>query len=249
MVVQFAEVLANGIERDLVLPRDYVSVTFEANQGVFVRVDDGQYAAVPHTMSDDTVTIYANSSATYANVTDTRTFDDIANIGAQDDIEFLASRYVVNGTSDTTYEPTAFITRAQFGAMIARALNLQATGDTVYDDVKGAWYETHIQALYEAGITNAAGSFNPTALLTREQAAAFMFRTLQYVNDRVETTTTLSYADSETVHAQFIEAVSTLQTLGIMEGKEGNLFDAKGNLTRAQMAKILRRTLQHANMM
>lgn len=250
--IQLFEVLENGIERDIVLQNDYVEATFKAQhttQGVYVRDMDGQYVAVPHTIDGNDVTIYINDNAEYQYITPNRTFADIQGIGAQDDIEFLANRYVVNGTSETTYAPTTFITRAQFGAMMARALNLQAMGETVYDDVKGKWYETHIQALYEAGITNANRSFNPGAPLTREHAAAFMFRLLQYIDKDVDTTTMLSYTDNETIQPQFAEAVSTLHTLGIMEGKDGNKFDAKGHLTRAQMAKILRRTLAYVEMM
>lgn len=243
------ERLSNGIERDVTLSQGYIIIQLPLNEGVLVQQVEQTYEAVPHTINDGMATVYVNESTQLHNVTTTKTFADLNGISAKEDIEFLATRYVIHGTSDITYTPTASITRAQFGAMIARALHLQATAPTVYEDTKGMWYEAHIQALYEAGITNATGSFQPNAPLTREHAAAFMFRVLQYVKEDIATTTTLPYIDAQLIQPQFIEAVSTLNTLHIMEGKEGNRFDAKAALTRAQMAKILRRTLQQVNMM
>ncbi|MER2190762.1 MAG: S-layer homology domain-containing protein [Solibacillus sp.] len=219
------------------------------SSGVILRVVDGEYKAVPHQIKNGEVSIYANSNDEYVYSTKVITFDDIAKLANKDDIEFLASRYVVNGTSDTTFEPNKSITRAQFGAMIARALNLTATEATHYADTKGKWYEADIQALYEAGITNSPGDFNPGTTLSREHAAAFMYRVMQYIQkDSTPKATAAVYADQAQINANYTEAIATLNALHIMQGKAGNVFDPKGHLTRAQMAKILRKTLEAIHM-
>ena len=45
------------------------------------------------------------------------------------------------------------------------------------------------------------------------------------------------FADSEKI--TYTDAVATLAEYGVMEGKENNLFDPKGELTRGEMAKII----------
>ncbi|MER2107955.1 MAG: S-layer homology domain-containing protein [Solibacillus sp.] len=218
--------------------------------GVILRVVDGEYKAVPHQIKNGEVSIYANSNDEYVYVTNKVTFDDIAKLANKADIEFLASRYVVNGTSAKTFEPNKSITRAQFGAMIARALNLTATEATHYADTKDKWYEADIQALYEAGITNAPGDFNPNATLSREHAAVFMYRVMEYIQkDNTPKATAAVYADQAQINPNYTEAIATLNALKIMQGKAGNVFDPKGHLTRAQMAKILRKTLEAIDMM
>ncbi|MER2107952.1 MAG: S-layer homology domain-containing protein [Solibacillus sp.] len=265
--VKLLEVLANGMKREITLPGNYVKVKFPLTlftaaptaslspiaqdaTGVILRVVEGEYKAVPHQIKNGEVSIYANSNDEYVYSTKAITFDDIAKLANKADIEFLASRYVVNGTSDTTFEPNKSITRAQFGAMIARALNLVPTEDTHYADTKGKWYEADIQALYEAGITNAPGDFNPGTTLSREHAAVFMYRVLEYIQkDSTPKATAAAYADQEKINASYAEAIATLNSLKIMQGKDGNVFDPKGHLTRAQMAKVLRKTLEAIEMM
>jgi len=267
--VNFYEISSNGIKREITLPNQYVKVTFpltlltggptaslapvaQDEAGVILRVVDGEYKAVPHQIKNGEVSIYANSNNEYVYSTNTVTFDDISNLANKADVEFLASRHVVNGTSATTFEPNKSITRAQFGVMIARALNLVATEPTYYADTKGKWYEADIQALYEAGITNSPGDFNPSATLSREHAAVFMYRVIEYIqkdNTPKAKATATAYVDQAKINANYAEAIATLNSLKIMEGKEGNVFDPKGHLTRAQMAKILRKTLETVGMM
>lgn len=264
--VKFTEILSNGIKRDITVGHQYVKVKLPIslfNQttavvqtkktdetGVILRKTADGYEAVPHRISDGEVTIFANENAEYVYTTDIVTFNDIAKLGNKDDIEFLASRYVVKGYSEESYEPNKSITRSQFAVMIARSLNLIAEGEAVHTDTKGKAYEEAVQALYEVGITNAKGQFNPSNSLTREQAASFMYRLLMYAKPELETTKQrVLYTDVNAINENHMPAVIALYEFGIMEGKADGSFDPKGKLTRAQMAKILRLTLNKAGMM
>ena len=120
-----------------------------------------------------------------------------------------------------------------------------------FADTKGTWYEADVQALYEAGITTGVGvnAFNPNEKMTRQQAAAFMARVLAYVDFRGTATKSSSFKDADSINAQYKQNIELLYSLDIMSGKEDGTFDAAGNLTRAQMAKILKRTLNTAGLM
>lgn len=254
--ISLQEKIKGNLKRDIILTDNYVEVTIPlatfatmSKQGAILRVENGQYFAVPHRIEGNKVIILANASDTYIYSSGLVTFGDIAYTGYEDDIEALASRYIVNGANGE-FKPNATITRAHFGAMISRALNLQAMESTQYYDIRGEWYEKDIQALYEAGITQSTGLYNPNAQLTREQAAAFMYRILTYMDATLEPTKRpLRFADQHEIRREFLEAVTTLQELGIMQGKNGNKFDPQGKLTRGQMAKILRKTLEQAKAM
>ena len=163
----------------------------------------------------------------------------------------LSKRGVVAGHEDGTFAPNKSISRAHFAALIANALGLQSEEEGQFKDTDGQWYETHIQALYEAGITSGTSTttFNPNANITRQQAAAMMARILEYVSKKAEQTSELSFKDSEQINKQFAESIAIVNSLGIMNGKEDGTFDPNGNLTRGQMAIILTRTLNITDMM
>ncbi|TQR39515.1 hypothetical protein C7Y47_00235 [Lysinibacillus sphaericus] len=178
-------------------------------------------------------------------------FTDIENIFSKDEILALFAAGITTGTTPTTFSPNKNITRAQFAVMMARALNIQSAKETTFTDVKGNWYEKEVQALAEAGIVTGINSktFNPTANITRQQAAAMILRMLEYKGYKATVDkNTLSYKDASKVFDYAKHAVSELQVKDIMTGSNG-YFNPENNLTRAEMAKILKRSLQLVNLM
>lgn len=264
------EQVSKNLKRVIELPKSYVKITVplskllgknvavastqsiakSTNEGVIVKVVNGKYEAVPHQIKNGEVIIYANTGSEFEYTTETVTFDDIDNVWNADEIEFLASRYVVKGTTANTFSPNKFITRGQFGALIARALNLRATEETKIRDIKGHGFESEIQALYEAGITKVSSKFDPNKPITRQQAAAFMVRVMEYTGTNIDDINIkLNFKDKNQIDEEFHQAVGILDSLEIMEGKNEQIFDPRGNLTRAQMVKILKRTLNEIEFM
>ncbi|MGE7839342.1 NEAT domain-containing protein [Lysinibacillus sp. NPDC093712] len=173
-------------------------------------------------------------------------FTDIDNVFSKDEILALYASGITTGTTATTFSPNKNITRAQFAVMIARALNIQSAKATAFKDVKGQWYENEVQALAEVGIVTGvnATTFNPNANITRQQAAAMILRMVEYKGYKVTVNeNALSYKDADKVFDYAKQAVSELQALDIMTGSNGYL-NPQSNLTRAQMAKILKRSLE-----
>ncbi|MFJ7667327.1 NEAT domain-containing protein [Lysinibacillus sp. NPDC097195] len=178
-------------------------------------------------------------------------FTDIENVFSKDEILALYAAGITTGTTATTFSPNRNITRAQFAVMMARALKLQSNKETIFTDVKGKWYQKEVQALAEVGIVRGvnATTFNPNANITRQQAAAMIMRMLEYKGYKATVAANaLSFKDAHKVFDYAKQAISELQAQDIMTGSNGYLYP-QSNLTRAQMAKILKRSLQLVNLM
>ena len=78
---------------------------------------------------------------------------------------------IVSGVSDTLFDPDRNITRAEFAAIIARALKLaDKTAD--FKDVNGEWFAPYVGACSDAGIiTGYDGYFRPNDNITRQEMA------------------------------------------------------------------------------
>jgi hypothetical protein len=112
-----------------------------------------------------------------------KTFKDIANHWAKADIEKMAAKYIAMGKSETNFEPDAEITRAEFTALLVRALGLKDTSanKAPFRDVKeDKWYFSQVNIALEAGIASKRDgvSYRPDISITREEMALMIVRAL-----------------------------------------------------------------------
>lgn len=108
-----------------------------------------------------------------------RTFEDIKEHGDKTAIEALASRDIINGKSENSFEPDSTMTRGEFAAIIARGLGLAADAPSVFSDVtEKDWFFSYVQAAYKYGIIKGISEteFNPNGTITREEAAVMIAR-------------------------------------------------------------------------
>ncbi|MFJ7648420.1 S-layer homology domain-containing protein [Lysinibacillus sp. NPDC097279] len=253
--VAFGIESTNGKTKSITLGKEYLKVTLLDNEinsnTVILQLVDGEYKPVPHKIVNGEIVLFTKTSGTFVLTENTVTFKDIAQLANKEEIEFLASRHVIQGTTPETFEPNKPITRAQFAVLISRALGLQTIGENPFNDTKGKWYEADIQALYEAGITkgSTASTFKPDAPITRQQAAAFMARILEYLNSDVKTAEEINFNDASHISAEYLPYIKLLNSLDIMTGKLDGSFDPSSPITRGQTAKILKRTLNISGIM
>ena len=107
------------------------------------------------------------------------TFSDIKNHANKAAIEELASRGIINGMGKGTFAPNKTMTRAEFAAIVTRALGLAAKDTKVFSDVPSSkWYAGYIGTANSSGIVNGVGGgkFNPDGTITRQEAAAMVAR-------------------------------------------------------------------------
>lgn len=241
-----------AIEKDQVIPYFDKPITIELDPAVFgeedltskviMRKEDGVYYPVPHRIVDGKIIIETRYSGDYVFIENKKQFNDIAKLENPHYILALAERGIINGAPGNNYLPNEEITRAQFAAMLTRALAIQSTSETSFKDVEGKWYEDSVQALYETGITKGVSdtAFNPAGDLTRTQAAVMMYRTLQYLEVDLSTAEGIvPFPDAQGLADEAKESIAVLNALGIMTGREDGTFGPAETLTRSQMAKLL----------
>lgn len=87
---------------------------------------------------------------------------------------------VTNGTSATTFDPTAVCSRAQMATFMFRFARGRAvgTGNLFGDVEKGSYYEEAVQWAMENGITNGTSTttYSPAMNCTRGQIVTFLYR-------------------------------------------------------------------------
>lgn len=128
--------------------------------------------------------------------------------------------------------------------MIARALGVTSNNPTPFTDVQNKWFIKEVQALAELGIVTGATAttFQPGNNVTRQQAATILYRMLKHKGYKSTTTAaSLTFNDAAQISDYAKEAIAELQAKGIMTGSNGYV-NPKANLTRAQMAKLLKNT-------
>jgi cell migration-inducing and hyaluronan-binding protein len=112
-------------------------------------------------------------------------FDDVAETHTfADDIAWLADAGITKGCNPPANDrfcPDNNVTRGQMAAFLVRALNLTDPGTTDFTDDNDSIFETDIQKLAAAGITQgcnppANDRFCPDKNVTRGQMAAFLHR-------------------------------------------------------------------------
>ena len=108
-----------------------------------------------------------------------KTFGDISAHNNQPAIEALIARGIVDGMGDDTFSPDEYMTRAQFAAIVVRALGLTPKTVDCFEDVyRDEWYAPYIGTAYSYGIVNgrSAETFDPNGAVTRQEAAAMLAR-------------------------------------------------------------------------
>ena len=107
-----------------------------------------------------------------------RTFSDIEGTQFEREIETLASYQLLGGYEGGTFRPDGSITRAEFCAMVATALNLPANGSALtFTDVSSdAWYAGAISAMAARGFVagDDDGAFRPDSTITYQEIVTIL---------------------------------------------------------------------------
>ncbi len=150
-------------------------------------------------------------------------------------------------TGSGNFYPDNNISRAEFIAMVVRAIGLEEqVVDGVFTDVPAdSWYAGAVGAALEAGIISRDTTFRPDDPVTREEiskvvtGARRMVQTPQEVPQDYQ----LPYADNTLISEWAVGYVREASYLGLMNGRTQTEFDPQGNATRAEMAAVLSRML------
>lgn len=178
------------------------------------------------------------------------TFTDIQTHWAKTQIETLASQGIIKGKTDTLFAPKADLTRAEFAALLVRTLDLPLKdyeGTFKDADPSKTWAAKEIEAAARAGIVRGVNkdTFNPKAPISRQDTAVMIMRAVEYQEASLleGLDTTHEFEDDAAIKAYAIDSVKEAYALGLITGRDGNIFDPAAKITRAETAVVLYRAL------
>lgn len=187
-----------------------------------------------------TAALVASAIVPVASAAQINDFNSISSY-AQEAVQDLNDRGVIKGDQKGNFNPKSAITRAEAATILANALELEGSGSTSFTDVKkSAWYYNAIDAAVANGIFQGqgAGKFNPSANLTRSEAAIILVDAFG-----LEGSADLStFKDSASVKSWAEEALSIAVENGVMKGDDNGNLKPNASITRQDFALMYYRT-------
>ncbi|MGO4108737.1 S-layer homology domain-containing protein [Paenibacillus sp. YAF4_2] len=207
---------------------------------------NGQLHIVPtgrFHMEDGVMSFSTTHFSLYTIVNQSKTFTDTTSSWARQDIEALAIRGIINGTTANTFSPNANITRADFTKLLVGVLGKQAesAGAGFKDVTSKAYYYESVMTAQALGLASGSGDgkFNPSASISRQDMMVLLDRAFTAAGHPLKESASLSgFKDAGKVAGYAKPSVAKLIASGIINGSNGNLTP-QNNLTRAEAAKVL----------
>jgi len=199
-----------------------------------------------------TVEWKANHFSKYAVMLVNKTFADITDHWAKQDIEYLVARGLVNGVNEKNFEPMRQITRAEFTKMLVKVLNIDTASETepIFADVPvETWYSRYVSAAFNAGLVNGVSSthFEPNRNISRQEMAAMIVRALNYKGIDTEVTEEAlnqllsKYKDSSQIADWAKKSLAVAINSGIIGGRTEDSLAPTENTVRAEAAVMIKR--------
>jgi hypothetical protein len=170
------------------------------------------------------------------------------------DIEYAVTSGLFTGSSANAFDPNGTMTRAMLVTVLGRFAGANADSETdsvggFVDVPAGQYYTPYAVWAKEEGITDGTGNnkFSPDAAITRQDLATLLLRYANTTGKQFPVTLQYApFADENQISDYARTAAETLYCGNIITGKPNNLFDPRGNATRAEVAAVMRRFAEAA---
>ncbi|TVY07878.1 S-layer homology domain-containing protein [Paenibacillus cremeus] len=205
--------------------------------------NEGKTYAVISSLTNGTFTVVQHSLD----------FSDLNGHWSQKAANELGSRLILQGVDIAHFAPDREITRAEFSAVMVRALGLaSATPSASFRDAAGSeWFIPYAAAAQEYGIMDGYedGTLRPTAGITRQEAMVMIARALKLVTvpQEGQPISLSSFKDQANVADWAKESVRETLNRGLIQGDLDELRPG-ANITRAETAAVVLRLLQKAQL-
>ena len=198
---------------------------------------DGTEEIVSTSIPTETgVVLTLDGSATVKIVDNAKTFVDIhpVNHWAKNAVDFVVARGMFAGTSETTFSPNSYMTRAMLMTVLARFDGEDTSGGSV-------WYEKGMEWAKANGVSDGS---NPDAPITREQLATTLWR---YAGSPTSSHSLDGYTDADEISGYALEAMRWANENGIINGYSNGLLGGKDSAARTQVAQMLMNFVKSMN--
>lgn len=159
-------------------------------------------------------------------------------------VQYVYDNGLMNGMTETTFEPEAKLTRAQAVTVLYRIAKEPAVaGAASFPDLVGDWYKNAVAWAEEKGVVNGRpdGTFDPEGLITREELVTIIWR--YNGSPKAEDGNLADWPDKAVVADYAKDSMNWAVENGIINGLDGKLAP-QSNATRAQYAAIIMRFIE-----
>jgi hypothetical protein len=163
-------------------------------------------------------------------------------------VEYVYSSGLMKGTGEDIFEPHYPLTRGMLATVIGRYLEADTAGyaESAFSDVDALeYYSPYIAWAAAKGLVKGVGEgrFAPDAQITRQDFVTMLYRCAVFMDKGPQGawTSRLPFVDAADIADYAGEAVMWAYTEGVVNGREGNVFDPAANATRAEAAVMFMR--------
>jgi hypothetical protein len=211
--------------------------------GVYQVLSNGNVKYIGGKVTEDGIEAKLPLNGTYIVMAYEQQYKDVnATHWALDAIQTLTAKRIVEGTSVDYFQPSRSITRAEFVALLVRALNIPLQSSSRFSDVsKDAWYATYVGAAAKVGWVNGQQNaiFAPDASITREEMTVLLARAYNDLRGTDQAVAGPNYKDATKLSAWSVSAVQQMSSIGIVRGVGNGKFEPQRTSTRAESAQVI----------
>lgn len=173
---------------------------------------------------------------------------------ANSQLQSLIALGIISGDEQGRINPDAQVTRAEFSAMLVRALRLENSPiiqGRFHDVPADSWCFNPVNIIADAGIVEGyqANLFGPHDPISREQMTVMIIRALQQqgklpLPEQEHASILAPFIDRQAISSWATAAVSKSVELGLMEGRGNEAFAPQAHASRAEAGVIILRLLE-----
>ncbi|MBB6734833.1 S-layer homology domain-containing protein [Cohnella zeiphila] len=227
-----------------------ISLTFKMNAGadkqltgIYYVTDEGALTYIPAHRDEGTLTAEVTHFSEYGVFEVHKEFGDVGSSHwAHAAVQELAAKQMAQGVTSDRFEPNRQVTRAEFTAMLVRALGLSSDKSPTFADVpSSAWYASAVSAAYENGLVQGvdSGSFEPAREISREEMAVIVMNASRLAQLNAAGSDPAVFKDADQISGWAQEPVRSASALGLLKGTQEGKFVPKGDATRAEAAQLI----------
>ncbi|MFC5401328.1 phosphodiester glycosidase family protein [Cohnella soli] len=212
--------------------------------GIYYISDSGDLEYIGGTWKDGFLTATVHHFSKYAILEFNKKYSDVPSAHwASDVISELSARHLIQGVSASSFDPNRNVSRAEFAAMLVRALVLKGEAASSFTDVPASkWYANEVALAVKVGIVNGinATEFAPEAPIKRQEMAAMIVRAYEYsLGIQVANSKKTGFIDIGSVPKWAETSIQSAVEARLMNGRTNSQFKPLESGTRAESAQLI----------
>ena len=164
---------------------------------------------------------------------------------ANEAVESLYEKGVISGKGNATFDPSAPVTREEFVKMLVNSAKIEKEdSDLDFEDVdKDEWYYPFVSAAFNGKIVMGVDEkhFGIGENILRQDMAVMIYRMVKDKTPLKNEKSESEFADFDEIADYAKEAVSFLESAGLVSGTEDGKFNPESVLSRAEAAVAINR--------